>query len=1059
MPQQQPSHATPTVLKRDRLFKAIECARAGAGLWVSGMAGAGKTTLVSSYLRENRCKYLWYELGRRDADLPSFFSDFGGAIRKVSNRISKDMPLLTAEYLPGTESFVSKYFVKLFNRVDTPLWIVFDNHQDVPPDSDFGLVLMSLLQFAPPGLMVVVISRSDPPPIMARMLAGRKLALIDSNSLAFTESEARQLMRMLAPNPLSEEAMSGIYAASKGWVAGIILLMLRPDQIGRLKLGDEENATNEVFDFIGNEVFSKLEAGEQDFFLKTVLLPHVTAESADVLTDSVGSKAILEKMVKRNFFIGRSLESGSAYQYHPLFRRYLATRFSTRFDTDEARNLQKKAADLLCRAGRFEDAAPLYAKAAEWEQVRGLVLQEADRLISHGRLALLRSWIDLLPKPLVEGDAQLLLWKGICCMPVDPEEGQRFCRLAYSAYAREGDSLGKMVCLSHILEPSVWLRRACEELEGWVAEGETCFESARAGGDKTVAEKLSACMLAALSLFDPGCRAIDGWEKLASELIEESRRQGPHIEAIEWLLYLNSYRGETETARILMSWAEPFLEKLGGTPALLRWNAQECSYHQATARYREGILAAEEGLKNAAQCGIHHLDFVFIGHKLYFQMLKGDMRSTNNSLKHLADVINPDAAVEVGLFHYMSCLNAYCSGDFKKARELARLGGKTVLASQPHWAKVSMRFLLARIHQACGEFDAAAGHLDRLCAIAETSRSHLVRCWGLLAAADEAFQRGRDDKGCDALRQAFRLASRKGVLYHPAIGRRNMSALCARALERDIEPEAALSYIEALELTPPENAPPCKRWPWPVRAYLLGGVSIFCDRQPLAFPRKAQKRPLELFMMLACSGRRGETRDKLADQLWPAAEGDKAEQALSTTLHRLRRLLKCDGAIVQENDRISLSARHCWVDAWYFEDLLELARKTERAQEKISLLTEATALYRGNAPFADSPGADYSMGVQDKLANAFLDLGELLERNGDPRQALNCYRRGILLAPRKEALYQRLMYLLGKQGDRAEAASVYALCRKTFEKELGLSPSKKTTDLHRAIMADREGAD
>jgi DNA-binding SARP family transcriptional activator len=85
-------------------------------------------------------------------------------------------------------------------------------------------------------------------------------------------------------------------------------------------------------------------------------------------------------------------------------------------------------------------------------------------------------------------------------------------------------------------------------------------------------------------------------------------------------------------------------------------------------------------------------------------------------------------------------------------------------------------------------------------------------------------------------------------------------------------------------------------------------------------------------------------------------------------------------------------------------------------------------------------------------------LGELHERAGDLRQALNCYRRGVLLVPRKEALYQRLMHLLGKQGDRAEVASVYALCRKTFEQDFGSSPSRKTTELYRTLMADRERA-
>ena len=61
----------------------------GLGLWVSGMAGSGKTTLVASYLQEHRFPFLWYPLDRRDGDLPDFFFRFG---QRVAPNLAPGLP-------------------------------------------------------------------------------------------------------------------------------------------------------------------------------------------------------------------------------------------------------------------------------------------------------------------------------------------------------------------------------------------------------------------------------------------------------------------------------------------------------------------------------------------------------------------------------------------------------------------------------------------------------------------------------------------------------------------------------------------------------------------------------------------------------------------------------------------------------------------------------------------------------------------------------------------------------------------------------------------------------
>jgi DNA-binding SARP family transcriptional activator len=133
---------------------------------------------------------------------------------------------------------------------------------------------------------------------------------------------------------------------------------------------------------------------------------------------------------------------------------------------------------------------------------------------------------------------------------------------------------------------------------------------------------------------------------------------------------------------------------------------------------------------------------------------------------------------------------------------------------------------------------------------------------------------------------------------------------------------------------------------------------------------------------------------------------------------------------------------------------MKLADKADDSRQKLRLLSEALDLYRGNVTGDYPPIQAYSQGLLDKTVDALQKLGDLHEDTGDWQEAVNRYRRGILLAPLEEPFYQRLMKVLEKQGNRTEAAAVYGRCRNTLEHNLGILPSKTTTDLYRSIVTE-----
>lgn len=78
--------ASDGVYPRRRLLKELDRLRRHGAVWLAAPGGAGKTTLIASYLQERRLRCLWYQMDAGDADLPSFFHHLALAVRRLAPR-------------------------------------------------------------------------------------------------------------------------------------------------------------------------------------------------------------------------------------------------------------------------------------------------------------------------------------------------------------------------------------------------------------------------------------------------------------------------------------------------------------------------------------------------------------------------------------------------------------------------------------------------------------------------------------------------------------------------------------------------------------------------------------------------------------------------------------------------------------------------------------------------------------------------------------------------------------------------------------------------------------
>ena len=331
----------------------------------------------------------------------------------------------------------------------------------------------------------------------------------------------------------------------------------------------------------------------------------------------------------------------------------------------------------------------------------------------------------------------------------------------------------------------------------------------------------------------------------------------------------------------------------------------------------------------------------------------------------------------------------------------------------------------------------------------------------LLLSAQLAFDRGDEAKGLGTLREAFGLLATRGANFVLWWWRPGLLAdLCVRALNAEIEIRYIRELIKALCLEPSELPVACRRWPWPITVKMLGPLEILINDEPMRFSGKAQQKPLDLLRILVAFGGEGVAVASVAEKLWPQADGDSAHCAFDVTLHRLRKLLGSDSAIVLSDGRLSLNTYKVWVDVFAFERLIDQIRKLERegaaASGVVDTLAEhALLLYGGH--FLEHEGDEpWMLPMRERLRQRFQNfifrLGQALEQGGHWVRAERLYRRGLETDALAESLYQRLMVCHRGQGRRAEAMEVYRRCRTMLSVVLGASPSVETNSLFAVLQ-------
>lgn len=964
---------------RTRLFKRLDQLRRRHGVvWISAHAGSGKTSLAVSYLQQRKAPALWYRVDERDTDCAELFTYLSLAVASLEGhrRARVDLPTFSPRAERGP--FSRRYFEALFARLPNNALVILDDYHRAPAPSSWHEAMERAIESLPRGINLLVLSREAPPASLARLLVHGEIGTMQAPELRISEAELKLMARARGPARRKSTQipvdLAQIHATTRGWAAGVALLLRRAARQATAESDiDREADTQVVFDYFALHAFADLAPETQRLLLSASVWPSFSAAELEALTGSTDAAEPMRALHRSGFLLEREPEAEESYRLHPLFRAFLLHR--SELDPQALRETRRRAAGISSARGRYEDAFELLHALGDGDSMRTIILERAPTLHAQGRVKLLSDWL-LAEANLGQPDepidpksrAWLDYWRWKCGSGNTPGQITAGFDQVLSEFVRLGQSEGAYLAWSGGVRALTFEARSWGEIDTWLkrlAQLEIRFP---AFPSANVGLEVAGSLILALTLAGAEPDVLDRWAARALALAQNASDRSVFVTTASAMLLNHTLRGDAAHAdtlsRKLQHWAVGPMALLAritvkAAAAVLAWHRAETEVCASAAREGTALMADEH---------IPLWTSVLLLFGCWAALDAGELGTVQRWLARLAVCAQTGSPVEVSAYHAARGREAMARNDLGAALSAFELALDHDRISSFPYGQGADLLAISFVCAELGRDEQSQRALAEAAEIEQRHREPVLAFWRALLEADRALRGGARELAVELARRGFGIARRQSIYntQYPPPGR--IADLCVLALEHDIEPEFVRALVKRRRLVPCARPPEHVDWPWSLRIRVLGKLEIEQAGAVLDLG-KARVPPLLLQVIVALGGK-SLSVERVAEELWPDADGDAALHSFEMNLSRLRKQLGPDGhrALVVENERIALDRSVCWTDVDALEVALAEGSRSSASHAPQHAQT-LLSLYRG--PVAT--------GASEPLALRLLDE-RLLER-------------------------------------------------------------------------------
>lgn len=385
------------VLLRDRLYAILDDAWQNQArlILLSAPPGYGKTTLLTGWVQSRGISCAWVALDPDDSDPNRFFLLLLHALTAHIPGMADLLPILSLPSAPHYDELITEV-VNRAAQADAgcDVLLAIDDYHLITSQTIHD-ALQKLVNHLPPRLRLALLTREDPPLLLARLRARRQLLEVRARDLAFEEQEVSELFHRSLNLPLEAEQITVLHDRTEGWAAGLQLLALalhgrQPDVVMQSFGGSHRF----VLDYLATEVLERLASDLREFLIRSAVMQRFTAAMCDAVLGLTNSRDLIARAAGSNLFLVPLDEENGWFRYHHL----LADILKAEITPEERREISLRAALWWQAQGQPAEAVQYALDAQAYDEASDIIREAAIPTAEKGQLNVALGWLERLPR-------------------------------------------------------------------------------------------------------------------------------------------------------------------------------------------------------------------------------------------------------------------------------------------------------------------------------------------------------------------------------------------------------------------------------------------------------------------------------------------------------------------------------------------------------------------------------------------------------------------------------------------------------------------------------------